>query len=90
MKGIGGNEKIQLYYDRNRKAVERIRRFDVFDLQHRLPASWLRLPYELLNRWNRNKLKDSSDGLVTSIRHEDYLVMPTAVDALDLLMVVTK
>jgi SAM-dependent methyltransferase len=90
MKGIGGNEKILEYYERNRKAVERVRKLDVFDLQHRLPASWLRLPYELLNRWNRNKLKNGSDELVSSIRHEDYRVMTDAEDALDLLLIVTK
>ena len=90
MKGITGNEKVLQYYDRNKKSVERVTRFDVLDLQHRLPAWALRVPYELLNRWNRNKLKDAGDELVRSISHEDYLIIDKASEALDLFLVVKK
>ena len=90
MKGITGNEKIQHYYDRNKKSVDRIMRFDVLDLQHKLPASVLRVPYELLNRFNRNKLKDTADELVMSIRHEDYLLTEVAETALDLFLIARK
>jgi SAM-dependent methyltransferase len=90
MKGIGGNDKVIKYYDRNKKSVDRMMRWDIFDLQHRLPAGMLRLPYELLNRWNRNKLKTASDELVTSIRHEDYVVTDKAEGALDLYLRVKK
>lgn len=90
MKGITGNKKVMQYYERNKKSVQRIMRFDILDLQRRLPASILRVPYELLNRWNRNKLKDSADELVRSIGHEDYLVTENAEEALDLLLMVKK
>ena len=90
MKGITGNEKIQQYYERNKKSVDRIMRFDVLDLQHKLPASVLRVPYELLNRFNRNKLKDTADELVRSIRHEDYLLTDAAETALDLFLIAKK
>jgi SAM-dependent methyltransferase len=90
MKGVGGNERIMEYYRRNKKSVERVARLDIFDLQHRLPASLLKIPYELLNRWNRNKLKDASDELVRSIRHEDYLFVDSADSALDLFLIARK
>ena len=90
MKGITGNEKIQQYYERNKNSVDRIMRFDVLDLQHKLPASVLRVPYELLNRFNRNKLKDTADELVMSIRHEDYLLTDAAETALDLFLIAKK
>lgn len=90
MKGITGNEKIQQYYERNKKSVDRIMRFDVLDLQHKLPASVLRVPYELLNRFNRNRLKDTADELVMSIRHEDYLLTDAAETALDLFLIAKK
>ena len=90
MKGVTGNEKIQQYYQRNKKSVDRIMRFDVLDLQHKLPASLLRLPYELLNRFNRNKLKDTADELVMSIGHEDYLLTNDAEIALDLFLIARK
>jgi len=90
MNGIGGNDKVKQYYERNRNSVSRIARFDIFDLQHRLPAAWLRVPYELLNRWNRNKLKDASDELVMSISHDDYLFTESDEGALDLFLIVRK
>ena len=90
MKGITGNEKIQQYYERNKKSVDRIMRFDVLDLQHKLPASVLRVPYELLNRFNRNRLKVTADELVMSIRHEDYLLTDAAETALDLFLIAKK
>ena len=90
MKGITGNEKVMEYYEQNKKSVERITRWDIFKLQHNLPAWMLRMPYELLNRMNRNKLQSGDDSLVSSIRHEDYLVTDRADEALDLLLVVRK
>ena len=78
------------YYERNKKSVERITRWDILDLQHRLPASWLRVPYEILNRLNRNKLKTTSDELVMSIGYDDYVVADDAANALDLFLMVRK
>ncbi|HEY9007043.1 methyltransferase domain-containing protein [Ohtaekwangia sp.] len=90
MKGITGNDKVMAYYEQNKKSVERITRFDILNLQYRLPAAVLRLPYEILNRWNRNKLQTSDNKLVTDIHHSDYLVVDDATDALDLLLIVRK
>lgn len=90
MKGISGNEKVMEYYEQNKKSVQRITRFDFLNLQYRLPASLLRIPYELLNRWNRNKLQSSNDRLVTNIHHDDYVEVDDATNALDLLLIVRK
>jgi SAM-dependent methyltransferase len=90
MKGIKGNEKVMKYYRRNKISVDRIMRFDFLDLQHRLPAAFLRVPYDLLNRINRNKLKAAEDNLVTSIHHDDYLLAPQAEDNLDLFCILEK
>jgi len=90
MKGITGNKKVMEYYEQNKKSVQRITRFDILNLQYRMPASLLRIPYEILNRWNRNKLQSSDNNLVTNIHHEDYLVVNDATDALDLLLIVRK
>jgi hypothetical protein len=90
MKGITGNEKVMKYYEENKRSVERITRFDVLNLQYRLPSSVLRIPYELLNRWNRNKLRSGNSSLVMDISHEDYVVTPEANNALDLLLIVRK
>ena len=90
MKGITGNDKVMKYYEENKKSVRRFTRFDIFNLLYHLPASILRIPYEILNRWNRNKLQSQDKGLVTDIRHEDYIVVDDASNALDLLLIVKK
>jgi 2-polyprenyl-3-methyl-5-hydroxy-6-metoxy-1,4-benzoquinol methylase len=90
MQGISGNAKIMAYYEQNKKAVEKITRFDVLDLQYRLPAAVLRIPYELLNRWNRNKLQNSNNMLVNDIKHQDYIQVDDLKDTLDLLLLARK
>jgi cyclopropane fatty-acyl-phospholipid synthase-like methyltransferase len=90
MKGITGNEKVMAYYEENKKSVHRITRWDIFNLQYRLPAAILRMPYEILNRWNRNKLQSNDDKLVSNIHHEDYVITDDASNALDLLLIVRK
>ncbi len=90
MKGIAGNEKVMEYYEQNKVSVNKVMRFDIFNLQYRLPASILRVPYDLLNRRNRNKLKTSDDELVKSIGHEDYLVKGKDEQNLDLFCILTK
>lgn len=89
MKGITGNEKVMEYYEDNRKSVQRIMKWDILNLQYRLPAAMLRVPYEILNRWNRNKLK-SDNSQVMAIDHTDYLVTSKPENALDLLLIVRK
>ena len=90
MKGITGNKKVMEYHEENRRSVNRIMRFDILNLQYRLPAFMLRLPYEILNRRNRNKLQSADNSLVATIHHDDYIVVDDATNALDLLLIVRK
>ncbi|UII27800.1 methyltransferase domain-containing protein [Fulvivirga maritima] len=90
MKGVAGNDKVMEYYEMNKKSVEKITRFDILNLQYRLPAPLLRIPYDLLNRMNRNKLKTSNDSLVNQIHHTDYLLTDQADGALDLFCIMEK
>jgi len=90
MKGVGGNEKVWAYYEENKRSVEKITRFDIFNLQYRLPAALLRVPYDILNRMNRNKLNDANQGLVSDIKYSDYLLAEKAEEALDLFLVLRK
>lgn len=88
--GITGNEKVMEYYAMNKASVHRITRYDILNLQYKLPNFILRLPYELLNRMNRNKLKEADNSLVREIRHEDYLVSEDPDKSLDLFYVMEK
>lgn len=89
-KGVGGNEKVWTYHDANRKSVQKIMRFDIFDLQYKLPAAILRMPYEILNRMNRNKLHQQQGKSVVDITHEDYLIVEDPAVGLDLFYVLGK
>lgn len=90
MKGIAGNEKVIRYHEQNRKSVHRIMKYDILNLQYRLPAILLRKPYEILNRRNRNKLQSQADDLVLSISHEDYFLNEKSEQNLDLFCILTK
>ena len=88
--GVFGNERVMEYYEHNRRSVERIARFDLFDLQHRLPRRLLQLPYDLLNRINRRRLLRQNEALTTSIRMDDYRIAPAAEGCFDLFFIATK
>ncbi|WP_154853240.1 class I SAM-dependent methyltransferase [Cyclobacterium xiamenense] len=89
-KGIGGNEKVWNYYRANKKSVEKFTRWDFLKLQYRLPASLLKIPYELANRMNRNSLHRSQGRAVEEISHEDYLLVDDPAAALDLYYILHK
>ena len=65
-------------------------RFDVLDLQHRLPNWILRMPYEILNRMNRNKLHQQEGDSVTQITHDDFPVVEDPKEGLDLFYILWK
>ena len=90
MKGITGNERIMEYYNQNKKSVEKITRWDFLKLQYKLPAFLLKIPYEILNRMNRNRLESSDNDLVTSITHDDYILSDDAEASLDLFAILRK
>ncbi|MFY0651411.1 MAG: class I SAM-dependent methyltransferase [Cyclobacteriaceae bacterium] len=90
MKGIAGNEKVMEYYEENKKSVGKITRFDILNLQYRLPAPLLRIPYDILNRLNRKNLQDSNNSLVANISHKDYFLNEESETNLDLFCIMTK
>lgn len=83
-RGITGNPKVMEYYEKNRKSVQKIMKFDVLNLQYRLPAFLLKIPYEILNRLNRDNLSKGDDHLAASITFNDYTVTEDPDQALDL------
>jgi SAM-dependent methyltransferase len=88
--GVRGNDKVMAYYEKNREGVRRITRYDVLDLQHRLPRWMLQLPYDVLNRLNRRRLLTQNDSLTRSITMADYEISPAAEDCFDLYFVAEK
>ena len=90
MQGVYGNKKVMDYYEQNKASVQRFTRFDVLNLQYRLPRSILQIPYDLLNRLNRRLLLKGNSGLVSDIRVEDYHIAPATNTCFDLFAIAVK
>ena len=90
--GVVGNENVMEYYRKNRQSVRKITRFDILDLQHRLPRKLLQIPYDILNRINRRSLHKKNMSLTESITMADYSIVPynSGLECFDLFFVATK
>ncbi|MFT3948528.1 MAG: class I SAM-dependent methyltransferase [Agriterribacter sp.] len=88
--GVFGNNAIMDYYAKNKASVKKITRFDIFNLQYRLPRQLLQIPYDILNRMNRKKLLKQNEDLTTGITHEDYFIKEAGDACFDLFYVAEK
>ncbi len=89
-KGVFGNKKIMDYYQENKKGVEKITRFDIFNLQYLLPRQLLQIPYDILNRRNRKNILAGNNDLVSSIKMEDYFIAEANDECFDLFYIAEK
>lgn len=90
VKGIQGNQKTKLYYSKNKDSVNKILQLDFLKLHDRLPASMLKLPYEIFNRLNRKRLLKQDEASVTNITSADYSLNSFGEDTLDLFCILEK
>mgnify|MGYP006138864321 FL=1 len=88
--GVFGKEKINEYYFQNKKSVEKITRFDLFNFQYILPRQLLKIPYDIANRMNRKKLLKDNTSLVSEISMNDYYLDNTTDECFDLFYVAEK
>lgn len=89
-KGTYGNEKVMEYYNKNKESVNRVMKYDILDLQYRLPAWVLQVPFDIMNRRNRRKMLTADNTLVASIHHSDFYVAPAKENCLDLFYIAEK
>ena len=90
IKGVFGLGKAMDYYEKNKKAVEKITRWDIFNLQYLLPRFLLQIPYDILNRINRQKLQDNNDDLVDAVTINDFCIKPMTDKCFDYFCIATK
>ena len=88
--GVGGNEHVWSYYEKNRESVRRIMRFDILRMQWWLPRWVLQIPYDILNRLNRRKLHSQNRSLTENISMEDYALQSVDDRCFDLFYIATK
>lgn len=88
--GVYGDDTVMDYYYANKKAVEKITRFDILNLQYNLPRWCLQIPYDILNRWNRKKMLNSDNTMVSKIKMNDYFLSEANNECLDLFYIAEK
>jgi len=89
LKGIHGNEKVMGYYEENKKSVRKVMKWDILNLQYILPASVLKIPYDIMNRRNRKKLLNQT-GLAAEIVSNDYFIANDVENCLDFFYIAEK
>ncbi|MBI1837574.1 MAG: methyltransferase domain-containing protein [Flavobacteriia bacterium] len=88
--GVFGNDRITSYYEKNKKAVNKYRKYDVFNLEHRLPRWLLQKPYDILNRINRKQLLKKNRSILEQISLDDYYIDNANDNCYDLLYFAKK
>ncbi len=89
-KGVYGNEKVMDYYQKNKESVQKVMKYDVFNLQWILPRQILQVPYDYMNRRNRKKLLNSNNDLTAGIRSSDFFTKAVDDKSLDLFYIAEK
>jgi len=88
--GVFGDEKVMDYYTKNKESVRKITRFDVLNLQYKLPRQVLQIPYDILNRMNRKKLLNNNESLIKEITMDNYFVDDANDKCFDLFYIAEK
>ena len=90
LKGVFGNEKVMHYYNKNKESVRKITRFDILNMQYWLPRWMLEIPYDILNRFNRQNLQNDNAEIVNTIKYTDYSISESNNGCLDHFCIATK
>jgi len=88
--GVFGNEKAMQYYLKNKASIEKIARFDIFRFQQWLPNFLLKIPYEMLNRFNRFRMHKKHEAILSDIQMDDFYIAPVDDECIDLFYICTK
>lgn len=88
--GVYGNGKVMQYYEKNRRSVEKILKYDFLRLNKHLPRWMLRIPYDLMNRLNRILLLKRNRELTDSICTSDYFLKKADEECFDMFFIATK
>jgi SAM-dependent methyltransferase len=89
-KGVYGNETVMEYYRKNKESVQKVMKYDIFNLQWILPRQILQIPYDYMNRRNRKKLLNSNNDLTAGIRSADFFLKDVDDKSLDLFYIAEK
>lgn len=90
MQGVFCDAKAMDYFEKNKRSVEKFKRFDIFNLENNLPSNVWKIPYDILNRMNRLKLNKANTGLVNDITTENFILKNADDICIDLYVIAKK
>jgi 2-polyprenyl-3-methyl-5-hydroxy-6-metoxy-1,4-benzoquinol methylase len=88
--GVYGDKEVMQYFEENKKGVQKFTRFDIFNLQYKLPRKWLEVPYNIANRMNRKKLMQKDNQLVNNINLSSFHLDKASDQCFDLFFIAKK
>lgn len=88
--GIAGNQTVEEYYEKNKLSVNKILKYDLLELNKKLPSYFLRIPYDIGNYLNRRYLFKNNTALTQNICCEDYRLETASSQSFDLFFIATK
>lgn len=83
LQGIYGDDTVMRYYEDHKASLQKFLKYDIFDLQYRLPSWMLRKPYDFLDRLNRSKSHDANPGLLSQINADSFFLDKVTDSCLD-------
>lgn len=88
--GLQGNDVVNDYYKANQQSVNRLLKWDIFNLHKILPAKVIAAPYNILNKMMRKQLKKDI-GVTTTISTKDFFLQEDKLEETwDIYMVAEK
>jgi SAM-dependent methyltransferase len=90
IRGVYGNEQVMEYYGNNKRNVEKVLRWDILDLQNRLPAVLLKIPYSIANNVNRRLVYNDNPDQAATISHKDFYTGELTEKCLDFFVIAEK
>ncbi|MEL6123120.1 MAG: class I SAM-dependent methyltransferase [Bacteroidota bacterium] len=89
MRGIYGDDTVMTYYEQNKASVDRIMKYDILDLQHKLPRWMRQVPFDIMNKRNRLKLSKGNNELLKRIQPINFYLKEVSDQCLDLYAIAT-
>jgi len=88
--GVYGDSIVMEYYAANKRSVDNITCWDIFNLQNTLPARLLKIPYNIANNINRLILYQQNAEVCSNINWDNHYLGSIGPECLDFFVIAEK
>lgn len=86
LQGLNSSDNLNKYLVQHKSQVDKILKWDIFKLEKKLPASLLKIPYNVFNYLNKLMVYRQNSELVNNITAADFILGDVSADSLDLVI----